>query len=489
MNATNTVNAVTWSTPQLLILAILAAAVTMFLGVVTRQRISWVLWCASVGPLLVVNMKYAVIGIKPFFLPDVLAALALCSTAPVWLPRLLAERRLRGFRIVAFFLAVMAVQAVVRGLAAGYPDALKGAILGLYPVEAALATIWLLTRSREALLRLRWVAYLPVLGVVWYALGLGTVPAATGLYLSLSAAAGLAMRRLGDSRLLFCTLVGALVVTAVTDKRGPVLAVAGAIVATVIAVRSAKGRVRQAPVFGWAFVTFLLVVSANLGMVGGSTSDIPVVGGLVSRVQAGFSDANSEAANNVEVRYAGWAWALHHANQNPILGVGAGKSIDPLYDNSYDPTDQDKRSGPHNSFIGYIYYLGWPAGLAFAWLVLAALVRTWRVRANAVGAMWFGATVGVVAVAFFNVAFEVTYIGLPSWLVLAFAYARLGIPDPELDELEAEARQRVGTPLGPIREPVGGADAGAAPGPEPGVSASPVSLGARAGTTGGGGLD
>jgi O-antigen ligase len=175
----------------------------------------------------------------------------------------------------------------------------------------------------------------------------------------------------------------------------------------------------------WSFLIMGLVAVISVSVVYRQPSDLPVVGGLVNRMQASENDADSEAANNVELRYVMWRTALDVARSEPLLGAGAGRPIEVVFQGA----ELDKAaSGPHNSFVGYIYYLGWLAGTAFALLIVATLWRTWRARSHPVASAWFGATVGVCCIAFTNVAFETTYIGLPSWLVVACAFALVGVP-------------------------------------------------------------
>jgi O-antigen ligase len=76
----------------------------------------------------------------------------------------------------------------------------------------------------------------------------------------------------------------------------------------------------------------------------------------------------------------------------------------------------------HNSFIGYTFYAGFPAGLLVVAAFLLGLWQTWRHRHRSryMPAL-FGSLVGVVLTAFTNVALETTYIGGPSWLILGAA--------------------------------------------------------------------
>ncbi|MDU8997255.1 MULTISPECIES: O-antigen ligase [Streptomyces] len=405
--------------------AALCAASVVLLAACVREAASF-LWTACLVPLFLLGRSYAAVGVAPVYLMDCLAALALLAAARTWAPRAFSEERLRGFRWVAVLLAVVTVPAVCRGIAADYPDPLKGVILGLYPVIGWLAATWLLTRAGEELVRLRWVLYVPTLGVLVHAVfHVPMTSAASGLYMAIAGAFGVTMRCLGRSRLLLVTLIGAALLTAAASKRGPLLAVLAAMAATAFALRTRGRRLGRWPVLSLSLVTLGLVAVVSFSASQQRLSDVPVVGGLATRLEASTQDPDSEAANNVELRFAMWQEALKEAGKEPLLGAGAGRPIDVVFERQ--PLN-DLRSGPHNSFVGYVYYLGWPAGIALVFLVAATLRRTWRARHHPVASAWFGATVGVCITALTNVALEVTFIGLPSWLVLASAYARVGVP-------------------------------------------------------------
>ncbi|MER5405501.1 O-antigen ligase family protein [Streptomyces sp. NPDC002769] len=407
------------------VFAAVCAAAVLLLAFCLRGA-GWLLWGTCLVPLFLLSRGFATVGVSPFYVMDVVAVVALLATLRMWGPRVLSERRLRWFRAIAVGLAVMTAQAVYRGVAAGYSEALKGVILGFYPLLAWFAATWILTRPVEEAVRLRWVLYMPTAGVfVELILGSPLPAAARGLYLAIAGAFSVQMRHLGKSRLLLWTLVGAAVMTAIASKRGPLLAVVAAMAATALASRSSRRRTVRWPVVSWSLATLGVIAVLGFSLSGESVSDMPVVGGLAARVSRSH-DPNSEAGANVELRMEMWQEALRVVREDPLLGAGAGHPIDVI---GHGEHLNAPRAGPHNSFIGYIYYLGWPAGIAMALLVVATLRRTWRARHHLVAASWFGATVGVAVTACTNVAFETTYIGLPSWLVLACAYALVGVPE------------------------------------------------------------
>ncbi|MGW1159252.1 O-antigen ligase family protein [Streptomyces sp. NPDC002519] len=402
----------------------------------------WLLWAACLVPLFLLGRTYATVGVAPFYAMDVLAAFALLATLHTWGPRVFSEKRLRWFRAAAVGLAVMTCQAVYRGMGAGYPEALKGLILGLYPVLGWCAATWFLTRPVDEAARWRWVLYVPTAGVLLTWLLDTPLPAAAwGLYLAIAGAFGAQLRLRGNSRLLLWTLGGAALMTSIASKRGPLLAVVAAIAATTVAGRVHRGRVVRLPVLSWSIATVGVLGVLGFTLSGQDVSGMPVVGGLATRVSRSH-DASTEAGANVELRLEMWREAFRSVREDPLLGAGAGHPIEVV---GHGRHLNAPRAGPHNSFVGYVYYLGWPAGIAVVLLVAATLCRTWRARRHPAAASWFGATVGVALTASTNVAFETTYIGLPSWLVLACAYSLVGVPRRDG---EAVGGSRVTVPAG-----------------------------------------
>ncbi|MCX5349368.1 O-antigen ligase family protein [Streptomyces mirabilis] len=431
--------------------AMVCAAAVLFLA----MRISaaaWVLWCACLVPLFLFGREYAMVGVSPVYLMDFFAVMALLATVGTWGPRTLSEERLRGFRRVAILLAAIMAQAVYRGVAAEYPDPLKGAIMGVYPIFGWLAATWLLTLTNKEIIRWRWVLYAPTLGLfLKMALDTSMAPAATGIYLVIAGAFGVQRHNLGHSRLLIWTLVGAAVLTALASKRGPLLAVVATIVAAAVASRATRRHVARRPAVPLVLAMAGVIAALAFTLSGQQLTEAPVVGGLATRLESSAGDSNSESANNVELRFAMWQEALRTAGENPLFGAGAGHPMELVFKGH--PLN-DPKSGPHNSFVGYVFYLGWPAGIAVCLLICAILRRTWRARHHPVGASWFGATVGVCITACTNVAFETTFIGLPSWLVLSCAYALVGVPRgqeaAELRDRGFIARQRPARAPGPV---------------------------------------
>ncbi|MFF7977822.1 O-antigen ligase family protein [Streptomyces sp. NPDC007901] len=445
------------------VLAVVCSAVTILLALCFRGS-ARLLWGACLVPLFLLGRAYATVGFPPVYLMDLLAVLALLVTAGAWGPRLVSEPRLRGFRMVAFLLAAFTAQAVYRGVAAGYPDPLKGVILGVYPMFGLCATTWLLTRPERELTRCRWVLYMPALGaLVSMATGLPTIVAATGLYLAIAGAFAVSLHRRGDSRLLFWTVAGTGVITALASKRGPFLAVVAAMVATAVADRAGRRSASRRSALSWGIATTAVAAVVAFTLSGHRLVEAPVVGGLTTRAASGWQTSGSEAANNVGIRFALWEEALGESLEHPLIGAGTGHPLELVFEGR--PRHEPK-AGPHNSFVGYLYYLGWPAGLGFILLTAATLRRTWRARHHRFAACWFGATVGVCVIAFTNVTFETTYMGLPSWLVLSCAYGLVGVPRGDEGETGPATRAAAASPLSGVSSRAA-EPAGARPAPLP----------------------
>ncbi|MBV8989547.1 MAG: O-antigen ligase family protein, partial [Solirubrobacterales bacterium] len=173
----------------------------------------------------------------------------------------------------------------------------------------------------------------------------------------------------------------------------------------------------QTPLALFAGLTVVLVVALAVSFGAINPTRVPVAGRVVVRA----TDTTGSAANNVGLRRAMWAYALRTTySENPLLGVGAYHPIEVTYFEN--DLSQDVASGVHNSFVGYAFYAGFPAGLLVVALFAIGLWRSWRLRGvSDYAPALFGALVAVVCTALTNVALETTYIGGPSWLVLAAA--------------------------------------------------------------------
>jgi hypothetical protein len=403
-----------------------AIAAVCFLAIVllwpsrggTRQpRATRLLLLAYAVPLLAFGRAFALIGRNPFYVPDILL---ICGVA-VLLPRL----RLRGlglFTALCWSIALLALQSVATGLSRGYPAATKGLVLVLYPLLAPLVAA-ALNRARNPREVLRMFTLVLPCGtaglLVTIVSGGSYIAAASGLYLGMAAAfaasAGAPFRRI----LIPSVLIGTLLLVASSAERGPTLT----ILLAAFGAWLASHRQRSSSSTQTVAVLLVLViagsaVTASFGVI--NPTRVPVAGHLLSRI----ADAagNSSAANNISLRQEMWSFALRTAaSENPLLGAGAYHPIDVVFQGN--DLRQDPSTGVHDSFIGYTFYAGFPAGFLVALVFVLGLYLTWRGReSDPYFPALFGGLIAVVSTAMTNVALETTYIGGPSWLLLAAAF-------------------------------------------------------------------
>jgi hypothetical protein len=384
----------------------------------SRGRLLSVLLILYLVPLLMLGRAFAVLGQNPVYVPDVLIMLA----ALLMLPKL-KLRALTPFPVLCGLIALLALNAVYVGTKNGYPAATKGFILVVYPLLAIVVAGWLAGRGDTV----RVLSFLPryVLPTIPIGLALAiaahaiVVPASYGLYLGVGAAfaatAGTPRRRL----VALSVVVGFALLTAHSAERGPALTISLAALGAWLA----SNRLRSTSGSGLTVVAVLSVVvvaafAVSVGVV--SPTRVPVVGHLVARATA---SGDTAAANNVGIRKAMWSYALHTTyTQDPLLGVGAFHPVDLTYFGNN--LALDPGTGVHNSFVGYTFYAGFPAGILLILVFALTMWRMWRIRhTHPFAPVLFGALVAVVVTALTNVALETTYIGGPSWLILGAAIA------------------------------------------------------------------
>jgi hypothetical protein len=383
---------------------------------------------AWLGGVLVFGRAFSQIGIEPIFLADVLAVMGAALSLPRWWPSAVTTK-VRGLLLIAVVLFVLTAQSVYRGVDAGHPSALKSACMGVYPL-VAVAIAGLVARDPDIIHRFakRVLPYVPI-GFLLSALAdRFFIAAASALYLACAAAWAVApgdMRRAERGVLVVGTIVGAGYLTAVGARRGPTLAVVLAIIATRIAMgerrRTQQRQAQPIAVIVGCFSVVLVATTALVLLNSGSrtdSSEFPVVGPLVTRVVAS-TQPGTESGNNIELRWQMWRSALDStAVENPLFGRGAGQPTRTGLD-SMDIVD--RKSGVHNSFIGYAFYSGFPSAMLVAFAFLLAIVGSWRCRALPGRASLFGAMLAVAATCMTNVALETPYIGGPAWAVLGAA--------------------------------------------------------------------
>lgn len=365
-------------------------------------------------PMFFLSRSFALVGVNPIYLPDVLATLAagFAMGRAQW-------RRLELYAATSGLIAVLMAHAVLVGRHDRYPDAIKGLVLVIYPVIAVPIAGWISQRLDIE----RLLSFLPRLVFPLIPIGLilthghHEVPSAYGLELGIAGSfaivAGMPARKL----LMVSFLAGAVIFFLYSAKRGPALTLFLSCGAAWVASRRLHLMSKKMLVgIGAASLVVLFGISVVSGFVVLPQST-PVIGKLAAR-----ASGNQSASDNVAIREVMWNYALTTTwNDDPFLGVGAYHPIDITFKRN-DIADKPN-VGVHNSFIGYTFYAGFLEGGLVALVFLWALVRTWRVRRLSVYApAIFGALIAVIATAMTNVSFEVTYMGGPSWLVVALAF-------------------------------------------------------------------
>ncbi len=419
-------------------------------GLTTYDRFMYAALIAYLVPLLALGKTYATLGSGQIYLPDVLIAIV----ALLMLPKV-KLRRTRPFTLMCVLIALLAIHAVYVGQQKHYLDATKGIVLAFYPLIAVVVAGWLANRpDAEDLL-----SALPRYVLPWVAVGLACllaahaslIAAAAGLALGVTGAfaivPGMPRRRwLGAS-----CIAGTILLVNFNAKRGPALA----IVLAVFAAWLASGRLRSTrvsivlPALG--AVVIALVLATSLGVF--TPTQVPVAGHLIARAlaadgvgAAAASPSETAAANNVGIRQAIWSYSLHATATEPLLGLGAYHPIQLTYRGN-DLASQTG-IGTHNSFIGYAFYAGFPAAMLVIGVFVVGLARMWRLRATSIYApALLGAMTAAIVTALTNVALETTYIGGPSWLVLAAAIGLAGAHSSTAANLQATSSAAPANPL------------------------------------------
>lgn len=401
-------------------------------NVTTHEVLMYAVLVAYLVPLLALGKTYATVGSGQIYLPDVLIAVAAMMMLPA-----IKLRRITPFPLMCMLLALLVLHAVYVGQQHHYLDATKGIVLAFYPLISVIVAGWLANRTDAE----RLLSALPMYVLPWVTVGLAfllaihvaLVAAAAGLALGVVGAFAIVPRMPRRRLLGACFVVGTILLVGFNAKRGPALTIALAVFVAWIAsgqFRSVKAWV-IVPALGAVIMMIALVTS--LGIL--KPTQIPVAGPLIARtITTDSATANSNvtaaAANNVGIREAIWSYALHATNTDPLLGLGAYHPIevDYLGNNLADQTG----IGTHNSFIGYAFYAGYPAAVLVILAFTLGLIRMWRLRHTSLYApALLGSIVAVIVTALTNVALETTYIGGPSWLLLAAAIGLAGtFPKP-----------------------------------------------------------
>jgi hypothetical protein len=387
---------------------------------VRLANLAILLWLAGV---LLFGRAFSEIGHEPIFLADALAAVGALLSLPRWWPTAIKPGT-RGLLVIAGTIAVLNVQSVYRGVEAGYPAALKSACMGVYPL-VAVAIAGLVARDPDLVRRFA-QHILPLVPIGFLLIAFAGVPyiaASSGLYLAFAAAWATAPGNVRRGVVGVSTLIAVSYLAEDGARRGPTLAIVLAIVTTWVA---SWRRLRVQPrrqsetILAMAACFFVaLIAGTALVMLNGgqrtTASDLPVVGSLVSRV-ATSSQPGTESGNNVALRWEMWRYALiTTAEEHPLIGRGAGKPVETGLGSTI---IIDRKSGVHNSFVGYVFYSGFPSAILVMLAFLLAIMGSWSNRSLPGHASLLGATVAAVATSMTNVALETPYIAGPAWAVV-----------------------------------------------------------------------
>lgn len=366
------------------------------------------------------SKSFATIGLPPIYVADVLFVLA----ATTQVRRTQNARRHLGPlpRVLLLLIAVLAAQAVLRGLAHHEPGAQKGVILALYPaVSLRLANIFL-DRSDLIPLVVRWISVSVVVGLpVAVMVHLSVGAAAYGLYLCVAAGYAVMRYRAKQPWFMVALIAAFSVLLATTAKRGPFIAVILSLLITAWGANSGSPNRRK---MRWISSVLLIlgITAGSLGLLGNRIESLPGVGPLATRAISGLTNPTSEAAANVTLRESFWRDSLAEVNHvAPLVGMGAGHPI-PITDPA-ERTADNLLAGPHNSFVGYAFYAGLPCGLALFLLVLTLIIGLVRSRSDPLAAPLLGGLIGGSFIASTNVALESTYIAGIFWILIAMAMA------------------------------------------------------------------
>lgn len=374
------------------------------------SRVPGIAFSVYLVGILSFGREFALVGISPIYLADVLAVLTVMFSRKKWTSRLTA---VGTPRLAVYIIAILGTQSVVRGLTEGYPSALKGGVLAIWPLLSLYIAVWisadnLIAKSTKFLC-------LPLIGIlVATTLGMQTVTASYGLYLSVAVSFAVVSKGKWGSILRWSAWIGAVVLFAESARRGPILA----IVVSLCAARIAASPKIKSPLPGIGVIIGVGLLTLIMVNTRASISNMPYIGTSVARVASGFSQPGGEASNNIDIRFKMWRYALQTVNEvSPLFGVGAGHPI--MLE--YGTTDlSTKEVGPHNSFVGYAFYVGYPAAALVILLWIVSMVRCWRMRNDFVYASAiFGGLVGAAGISLTNVALETTYMGGPTWLLIS----------------------------------------------------------------------
>ncbi|MHB8339997.1 MAG: hypothetical protein ACYDB7_02340, partial [Mycobacteriales bacterium] len=182
---------------------------------------------------------YATVGVPPIYVSDVAMVFGVMLLLKEWFVHLARADIL--FRLLTLVIAGFSAHAVYAGLTAGYPVALKGLVLVVYPLVGLGFAAWISDHEEAVKVFIRWVLPAAGVGVVLLLLlGLRAdiISAASGLYLAIAASFAVVPGMPGRKILAATTVVGTVLLLGVFSKRGPALAIILGSLASLLAARS-----------------------------------------------------------------------------------------------------------------------------------------------------------------------------------------------------------------------------------------------------------
>lgn len=394
-----------------------------------RSVVPFLLLC-YVLPMFTFSRQYSLVGHDPIYLPDVLAVVI--ASVAVFRAR---WRYLGLYALVCGLIALLMLHAVYVGHERHYPTAIKGFVLVLYPLVSVPVAGWVSQRADIMKLLSALPRYIlpliPVGMVILKVFGHRPVPGAYGLYYA-CAGAFVVVRGIPGRKLLAASLIlGVALLISFTAKRGVEITLLLSIPVAWIASKRAHelSKLTIVALASGALVALFALTIVDQIIV------LPPGIPLLSHIADRASSATTAATNNVTIRKEFWAYALSTTwNEDPLLGVGAYHPIDVDFHNNN--IAAKNATGVHDSFIGYTFYAGYPEGVLVVFVYLWGIIRLWRVRRRSLYACAvLGCLVGAIVTALTNVAFELTYIGGPSWLILGLAF---GLSAKLMDELDPD---------------------------------------------------
>jgi O-antigen ligase len=138
--------------------------------------------------------------------------------------------------------------------------------------------------------------------------------------------------------------------------------------------------------------------------------------------------SDSNAAANASWREEFWKHDLRGAVHHPVTGVGFGPASDFCFSGNGEcwdtrlTRDADQISGPHNGFVDVLYRMGLPGLLLLLGLLWTAVRSGLRALPDPVARTALALLLFATVTAFFSVALEGPYMGIPFWALVGMLW-------------------------------------------------------------------